>query len=392
MGIYLLRDSLTMWERRYFNIITITALSLLAVFLQHWSSRNWYHLIQFLCFVAFFRVAWRACCRKQKTATLLLTGYSASAAIILYVYLVNVWIISPAGLLMTHFSITHFSYMCSLLACTITIIIRLMDNYNTVEQLSLELANLNKLLDQRVEERTRELKEAQQQKQNMMLNIFHDLRNPVFVLKGYIRKIIPSDGEQKHYKEVVEIRLSQLEQLIEDLFLIEKLENGKLLMNEDYVAVHELMETVAKSSRLTASSDMTITFTGNEDCYVWGDSVRLLQAFQNLAVNALEHLQSNGCLNMTLSCTDESVICVFADNGCGILPEDIPHIFDRYYTSNKRSKGTSTGLGLAIAHELIAIHRGSIKVDSEPGYGTVFTVILPRSETPPKYNDSEELL
>ena len=383
MGIYLLRDSLTPGIRRFFTPATVLLLTALALFLQQVSSRNWYHLFQLFCFAAFFRAAFAACQKNLTGSLLLLGGYSAAAAIIFYVYLVNVCYIAPAGLVLTSISITHFSYMFSLLSCLTVTNLRLIRRFRDAEQLSQALAETNRTLDKKVEERTAALQQAQQQRQNMMLNIFHDLRNPVFVLKGCLRSIRPETEKQQRYKALAEHRLAQLERLIEDLFLIEKLESGKLMLCEDHISLSQLLVSLADSVRLTAPSNITVILSAETDCCVWGDSMRLLQAFQNLTENAVVHMPKGGHLQISLQQEGSQALCLFADEGEGISPADLPHIFDRYYSSGRRSADSSTGLGLAIARELIHLHGGTIRVESCPGKGTTFTVTLPCTPPPP---------
>ncbi|MCD8123162.1 MAG: HAMP domain-containing histidine kinase [Clostridiales bacterium] len=220
-----------------------------------------------------------------------------------------------------------------------------------------------------------------------MMNIFHDLRNPVFVMKGCLHNISAENSTQKRYKELAETRLAQLEKMVEDLFLAEKLETGQLLLCEEHVFLPNLMRTVADSARISASVNISVSLFIETECFVWGDSLRLLQAFQNLTENALSHLPQNGQLTISLRQEENHAVCLFTDNGSGIPTEDLPHIFERYYTSASSRKNTATGLGLSIANELIRLHGGTISVQSKPQYGTTFTVIIPCT-TPP--HDLEE--
>ncbi|MCD8123161.1 MAG: hypothetical protein LUE65_13220 [Clostridiales bacterium] len=162
MGIYLLKDAIPKQAVKYFSPFTLLTLTTFALFLQQISSRNWYHMIQAICFGFFFWIAYRACRQKIQGSQLLMAGYAAAAAIILYVYLVNVFYIAPAGQLLTAISITHFSYMITLLSCMACIDIRLIRQFHKVETLSAELVEINQELDRRVIERTNQLVESQQ--------------------------------------------------------------------------------------------------------------------------------------------------------------------------------------------------------------------------------------
>jgi len=106
------------------------------------------------------------------------------------------------------------------------------------------------------------------------------------------------------------------------------------------------------------------------------DKAQIKQAFFNLIRNAMQAMNENGVLNIFLSVTDYAVSIAFKDNGSGIQPEDLSHIFEAYHTTRKKG----TGLGLMIVQRILRDHGGHIEIDTEPGVGTTVTVVLPRED------------
>jgi signal transduction histidine kinase len=116
---------------------------------------------------------------------------------------------------------------------------------------------------------------------------------------------------------------------------------------------------------------------------VIGDRDRLKQVFLNLGGNAIQYTPAGGEVNLDLRTNGQTAQISFSDTGPGIKPEDLPHIFERFYrsdTSRKRGKEDSFGLGLSIAFWIVRNHGGSIEVESTIGLGSKFTVILPLPE------------
>ena len=116
---------------------------------------------------------------------------------------------------------------------------------------------------------------------------------------------------------------------------------------------------------------------------VKGDPGRLDQIFGNLVANALHHTPTGGAVTLSATHQDAAVQITVDDSGCGIPPEELPFVFDRFWKGDRartHSNGTGSGLGLAIARQLVEAHGGSIAVESEVDRGTKFLVILPSAE------------
>ena len=111
---------------------------------------------------------------------------------------------------------------------------------------------------------------------------------------------------------------------------------------------------------------------------IYADKDRLKQMLLNLYLNAIQSMEDSGRLHIRLSRdkSDGKVMITISDTGSGIKKEDLPDIFEPYFTT----KLSGTGLGLAIVHNIVKAHKGELKVKSEPGHGTCFTIILPDKE------------
>jgi signal transduction histidine kinase len=124
---------------------------------------------------------------------------------------------------------------------------------------------------------------------------------------------------------------------------------------------------------------------GEEDqAVVTGDRDRIKQALLNLGVNAIQHTPPGGHVTLSLTVRDGYAALSVADTGYGIAPQDLPHIFDRFYRADpSRSRnGGGAGLGLSIVRSVVEAHSGQVLVTSEPGRGSVFTMLLPLAVQP----------
>jgi signal transduction histidine kinase len=114
---------------------------------------------------------------------------------------------------------------------------------------------------------------------------------------------------------------------------------------------------------------------------VLGDRDALKQVFLILLDNALAHTSSGATIEVTAAAADKCVMTSVRDDGTGIAPDALPHIFERFYRGQVSRSGVGAGLGLSIAKELVTAQGGSITVESEVGQGSVFTVTLPQAQT-----------
>ena len=243
--------------------------------------------------------------------------------------------------------------------------------FDRTEQLAREL-------DARVAERTKELTAETEARKSMMLNIFHDLRSPLFAVSGGLETLGSAPEALPALLPALRQRIEFLRRLTEDLFLAAKLEQKQILLNEDRAALNEEAAAVCTACRSEANKKgVELHVSADTPLPVWGDSVRLQQIIQNLVTNAIHYTPAGGSIHVGC-CTEGETACVSVqDTGCGIAPEDQNAVFDRYFHTTADKKHDSTGLGLTIAQELAHLHHGEITLQSEVGKGSIFTLRLP---------------
>jgi len=214
----------------------------------------------------------------------------------------------------------------------------------------------------------------------------HELRTPVTVLLTETQATLARERSPEEYRQALEIcqRTAQrMRRLIESLLELARLDSGEAEISSAPCDLSslcreciELLQPLARSCQVTVSSTFASTL-------VRGDADRLTQVVMNLLTNAIEHNVAGGQVQITTSAEGSEVILTVTDDGPGIEPVHLPHIFERFYRGDaSRSRRTgSTGLGLAIASAIVEAHGGSIVASSEVDKGTTVTVRLARAES-----------
>lgn len=240
-----------------------------------------------------------------------------------------------------------------------------------------------------IQSMTKQLKEYRDSRRHFISHISHDLRTPITYIKGYsaVMKETPPDeqGEWKRNLTVIYEEATRMEHLVSDLFLLTKLEEGKIKLDKEPILVSDWLTSLYNSRALMFDQKSIHHQLAIPDAVkglaVWMDSYRMEQAMINLIENAIRHTEKNGAIELSITMQKEKVIFSVADTGSGIAEKDIPHIWERFYkadSSRNRQQG-GTGLGLAIVKEIVEAHGGSVSVKSKPGEGTTFILQLPHS-------------
>jgi signal transduction histidine kinase len=237
---------------------------------------------------------------------------------------------------------------------------------------------------------TSSLAEAETLRKNLMADVAHELRTPLTVVQGNLQAIL--DGvyplEMAQVASLYdETRL--LTRLVDDLHDLALADAGQLRLERAPVDLAALVRAAADHFAPAAeAAGVALELAVAEDVpEVAGDAGRLAQVLRNLLSNALRHTPPGGHVRVALDRAAGWARLQVADSGSGIAPEDLPHVFDRFYRGDgdRRRAGGGAGLGLAIARQLVTAHGGRIEVASPPGDGATFTVLLPRA--PASQND-----
>ena len=214
----------------------------------------------------------------------------------------------------------------------------------------------------------------------------HELRTPLTTLRGNIgllrRKPPISAADQADVLQDMVDETERLMRLVNNLLVLARADAKRPLRREP-VAVQPLLEDVCRQTQLL-NSQRPIVCQSNTAAAIKGDADALKQILLALLDNALKHTPINTTVTITAAAdTADHVIIRIADNGPGIDPAVLPHIFDRFYRGNVARTGDGTGLGLAIAKELTEAQQGTITVQSQVGQGSVFTLTFPQRLLPP---------
>ncbi|OQY37493.1 MAG: hypothetical protein B6243_00385 [Anaerolineaceae bacterium 4572_5.2] len=230
-----------------------------------------------------------------------------------------------------------------------------------------------------------ELEHNEQQRRNLTADVAHELRTPLHIIQGNLEGI--QDGVYEASSTHIEGTLEEtrlLARLVDDLQTLSLAEAGELYLEVGEVNVADLLADVSTSFSGQAQSlgvEMRVALPqASPALTINGDWDRLDQVLSNLVANALRYTPKGGSVTLDAMPTPEGVSISVSDTGKGIAPDDLPHIFDRFWKGDRarsRTLGGGSGLGLAIARQLVRSHGGEIHVESELGQLTVFTIDLP---------------
>lgn len=233
---------------------------------------------------------------------------------------------------------------------------------------------LNAELEGRIQESTR-------QHTLFIRSMLHNLKTPLFSLSGYSDMAAASVRTEPARCETFIAKIKEnsvyVGHLLDQLFLLTQMDARQVEFQKINVDLSGLLENVCDATRLAAGKKgVGVSSQLEEGLLVYGDALYLQQALQNIADNAVIHTPEGGSITVSAEKTGDGCAVRIADTGCGISTEELPRIFDRYY-SNRHGGRSSSGLGLTISKMLIEANGGTVSVESREGQGTCFTVRLP---------------
>lgn len=213
---------------------------------------------------------------------------------------------------------------------------------------------------------------------NTISDISHQLKTPLAALNiynGLLQNGAEDMREVREFAELSEQELDRIEALVQKLLKITKLDSGAVSMDRTMENVSDMMENVRKHFLFRAEQEgKEISLAGSDDVELLCDRGWLIEAIDNIVTNALDHTSGGGRIDIEWRQSMSVVRIIIKDNGSGIHPEDLHHIFKRFYRSRFSKDTNGIGLGLPLAKAVIEAHSGSIEVDSELGRGTAFII------------------
>jgi heavy metal sensor kinase len=214
-------------------------------------------------------------------------------------------------------------------------------------------------------------------------NVSHELRTPLTIMRGETEVALRWAKEPDQFREALQSSLEEITRMtgmIEKLLELEKVELGGTLNFETVDLADIVREQAELLERRCANAEISLTISASDGIYVTGDRARLRQVMMNLADNAIKATPPGGTLSLfCVAQANGTAEMTIQDTGSGIPLEHLGKIFDPFYridSARNRTDG-GTGLGLSLAHALVKAHRGRIDVQSAPGVGSTFRVILP---------------
>ena len=209
-------------------------------------------------------------------------------------------------------------------------------------------------------------------------DISHQLKTPLAALNIY--NGLMQDGTEnmadiQTFVALSEKELDRMEMLVQNLLKITKLDVGSIVFERHMESVSEMMEESREHFRYRAKQEQKhLIYSGDEDVRLLCDRSWLMEAIDNLVKNALDHTKEEDTVSVTWQQFSSVVQIRVMDNGSGIHPEDLYHIFKRFYRSRFSKDTQGLGLGLPLAKSIIEAHGGTIEVDSTLGQRTSFTI------------------
>ncbi|KJS22030.1 MAG: hypothetical protein VR72_08065 [Clostridiaceae bacterium BRH_c20a] len=279
--------------------------------------------------------------------------------------------------------------------------------FSRIEEMTVSLQQLNESLEKKVLVRTialensnkklekanQDLSKMEKSRTDLLTNISHDLRSPMTSILGYVNAILDGLVEDpvqlERYLKRIRERINGLNHLTQDLFDLTQLESRKTNLDVQVMSVEMLMQNVYEKYLLDVQM-AGINFKlisankgpNSPNCLSVEVDIDLIdRAFANIIYNAIKHTPKGGTItleNYLNNMDNNEIIIKFTDNGLGIATEDLPHVFNRFFTGSKsRTSSEGSGLGLSITKEIVEYHNGRVWVTSKPGDKTTFYLSLP---------------
>jgi heavy metal sensor kinase len=218
-------------------------------------------------------------------------------------------------------------------------------------------------------------------------NAAHELRSPLAAILSSVDVALGTSRSTQEYQNLLEIiadECSQLATLVNQLLLLAESDAGRILRNTELVRLDRLVEASVEMFRgVTEERGITLETNFRDEGLVMADPARLRQVINNLVDNGVKYTPAGGRVRVEIDRdpSENRIALRVVDTGSGIPKHDLPHVFERFYRGDKgrerESSNRGTGLGLAITRAIVHAHDGDIKVESELGRGTTFTITLP---------------
>jgi len=238
-----------------------------------------------------------------------------------------------------------------------------------------------------------ELSNTEYMKNEFISSVSHELRTPLTAIKGWSETLSQINDRGMFLKgmRVISSETERLSQMVEELLDFSRIQDGRLVLQMDTIDIlAELGETVLIYQERARIMGITLNYYEPEMLsFVNGDKNRLKQVFINIVDNAIKYSDKGDTVSVEAYEQDDSVVISVSDTGLGISAEDLPKIKTKFFKANHTRRGS--GIGLAVADEIISMHGGTLNLYSELGVGTTVMITLPALTDKNKKNDKETI-
>lgn len=224
-----------------------------------------------------------------------------------------------------------------------------------------------------------ELSKADEMKNEFISSVSHELRTPLTAIKGWAETLSLDHDPETMNKgiRVIVNETERLSQMVEELLDFSRMQNGRFSMQKDRMDIlAELEDAILIYGEKAKRDNISLNYNAPEMLpLINGDKNRLRQVFINIIDNAIKYSNSGCTVNVEASEVDGCIQIVVEDNGCGIKASDLPRVKTKFFKANHTRRGS--GIGLAVADEIITMHGGTLEVQSQENVGTTVIITLP---------------
>ena len=224
-----------------------------------------------------------------------------------------------------------------------------------------------------------ELSNTEQMKNEFISSVSHELRTPLTAIKGWSETMMSIDDRETFIKgmRVITSETERLSQMVEELLDFSRIQDGRLYLQKSKMDIlAELGETVLIYQQRAKALGITLNYYEPEMLpFIYGDRNRLRQVFINIVDNAIKYSDKGDTVSVEAYQQDDMIVISVSDTGIGISKEDLPKVKQKFFKSNQTRRGS--GIGLAVADEIVQMHGGRLDIRSEENVGTTVIMELP---------------
>ncbi|MBR4554626.1 MAG: HAMP domain-containing histidine kinase [Ruminococcus sp.] len=239
-----------------------------------------------------------------------------------------------------------------------------------------------------------ELSNTEQMKNEFISSVSHELRTPLTAIKGWSETLTTIGDDEETFKKgmrVITSETERLSQMVEELLDFSRIQDNRLQLQMDTIDIlAELGETVLIYQERARALGIKLDYYEPEMLpFVFGDKNRLRQVFINIVDNAIKYSDKGDTVSVEAYEQDNEICISVSDTGIGISKEDLPKIKTKFFKANHTRRGS--GIGLAVADEIISRHNGTLTINSEQGVGTTVMITLPCKDKSKKSDDKDTI-